>query len=110
MSPLFARVIIIVGCATFLTILNHFAGGFAVDALAPANILDALVDIGCDEDVDHIVHIAENIVGSAANKYAIALLSRFQDGVALKLIELFWREGILIVVVGGEKWIAEMSR
>ena len=98
-SPLLASVVIVVGGALFLVAFDELAGGGSVDVLSLAHRLDAVVDIGGDEDVDHVLVVTQHIVGGSAHKHAVALVGSLLDGVALELVQAFLREVVVIEVV-----------
>ena len=89
MSPFLAGIVAIVGSTFFLMVGDEFAGSGTVDVLALANGLDAVVDIGGDENVDHVLIVAQHIVGCSSYKYAVALIGSLSDGIALKFIQTF---------------------
>ena len=97
--PLLACIVIVVGGTLLLVALDELAGGGSVDVLSLAHGLDAVVDVGGDEDVDHVLVIAQHIVGSAAYEDTVALVCSLLDGVALKLVQSFLREVIVIEIV-----------
>ena len=98
-SPLLACIVIVVGGALLLMAFDELAGGGSVDVLSLAHCLDAVVDVGGDEDVDHILVITQHIVGGSAHKHAVALVGSLLDGVALKFVQAFLREIVVIEVV-----------
>ena len=75
------------------------AGAGSVDVLSLANCLDAVVDVGGDEDIDHVLVITQHIVGGSAHKYAVALIGSLSDGIALELVQTFLREVVVIEIV-----------
>ena len=63
---------------------DKLAGGGSVDVLSLAHCLDAVVDVGGDEDVNHILnHAAHSRRFCPQN--AVALIGSLSDGVALEL-------------------------
>ena len=98
-SPLLASVVIVVGGALFLVAFDELAGGGSVDVLSLAHCLDAVVDVGGDENIDHILVITQHIVGGSAHKHAVALIGSLSDGVALELVQTFLREVVVIEIV-----------
>ena len=78
---------------------DKLAGAGSVDVLSLAHCLNAVVDVGGDEDVDHILVITQHIVGGSAHKHAVALIGSLSDGVALELVQTFLREVVVIKVV-----------
>ena len=95
-APLLACIVIVVRGALFLVGFDKLAGAGSVDVLSLADSLDAVVDIGGDEDVDHVLVITQHIVGSSAHKHAVALIGSLSDGVALELVQTFLREVVVI--------------
>ena len=51
-SPLLAGIVIVVRGALLLMVFYELAGGGSVDVLSLANSLDAVVNVGGDEDID----------------------------------------------------------
>ena len=98
-SPLLAGIVIVVRGALLLMAFDELAGAGSVDVLSLAHCLDAVVDVGGDEDVDYILVIAQHIVGGSAHKHAVALIGSLSDGVALELVQTFLREVVVIEVV-----------
>ena len=98
-SPLLACIVIVVRGALLLMAFDELAGGGSVDVLSLAHCLDAVVDVGGDEDVDYILVVAQHIVGGSAHKHAVALIGSLSDGVALELVQAFLREVVVIEVV-----------
>mgnify|MGYP004519969149 FL=1 len=110
-APLLACIVIVVGGALFLVAFDELAGGGSVDVLSLAHCLDAVVDIGGDEDVDHILVVTQHIVGGSAHKHAVALVGSLLDGVALKLVQAFLREVVVIeAVVAQERQMSMEER
>ena len=110
-SPLLACIIIVVRGALLLVAFDELAGGGSVDVLALAHRLDAVVDIGGDEDVDHVLVITQHIVGGSAHKHAVALVGSLLDGIALELLQAFLREVVMIeVVVAQERQMSMEER
>ena len=99
MSPLLAGVVVVVGSTLLLVVADKLASGGTVDALALAYCLDAVVDVGSDEDIDYVLVVTEYIVGCSAHEYAVALVGSLLDGIALELIESFLGEVIVVEVV-----------
>ena len=97
-SPLLACIVIVVRGALFLMAFDKLAGAGSVDVLSLANCLNAIVDIGGDEDVDHVLVITQHIVGGSAHKHAVALIGSLSDGVALELVQTFLREVVVIEI------------
>ena len=97
--PLLACIVIVVGGTLLLVVLDELAGGGSVDVLSLAHGLDAVVDVGGDEDVDHVLVIAQHIVGSTAYENTVALVGCLLDGIALKLVQSFLREVVVIEIV-----------
>ena len=97
--PLLAGIVIVVGGTLLLVVLDELAGGGSVDVLSLAHGLDAVVDVGGDEDVDHVLVIAQHIVGSTAYENTVALVGCLLDGIALKLVQSFLREVVVIEIV-----------
>ena len=102
-SPLLACVVIVVGGALLLVAFDELAGGGSVDVLSLAYCLDAVIEIGGDEDIDHILVIAQHIVGGSTHKHTVALIGSLPDGVALELVQTFLREVVVIEVVVAQK-------
>ena len=98
-SPLLAGIVIVVRGSLLLMAFDKLAGAGSVDVLSLAHCLDAVVDVGGDEDVDYILVIAQHIVGGSAHKHAVALIGSLSDGVALELVQTFLREVVVIEVV-----------
>ena len=98
-APLLACIVIVVRGALLLMAFDKLAGGGSVDVLSLAHCLDAVVDIGGDEDVDYVLVITQHIVGGSAHKHAVALIGCLSDGVALELIQTFLREVVVIEIV-----------
>ena len=67
-APLLACIVIVVRGALLLVAFDKLAGGGSVDVLSLAHCLDAVVDIGGDEDVDRVLVITQHIVGGSAHK------------------------------------------
>ena len=65
-APLLACIVIVVRGALLLVAFDKLAGGGSVDVLSLAHCLDAVVDVGGDENIDHILVITQHIVGSLA--------------------------------------------
>ena len=72
-SPLLAGIVIVVRGALLLMAFDELAGAGSVDVLSLAHSLDAVVDVGGDEDIDHILVITQHIVGGSAHKHACLL-------------------------------------
>ena len=102
-SPLLACIVIVVRGALLLMAFDKLAGGGSVDVLSLAHCLDAVVDVGGDEDVDYILVVTQHIVGGSAHKHAVALIGSLSDGVALELVQSFLREVVVIEVVVAQK-------
>ena len=85
-SPFLASIVIVVRGALLLVAFDKLASGGSVDVLSLADCLDAVVDIGGDEDVDHILVVTEHIIGGSAHENAVALIGSLLDGVALEFI------------------------
>ena len=98
-SPLLACIVIVVRGALLLMAFDKLAGGGSVDVLSLAHRLDAVVDVGGDEDVDYILVVAQHIVGGSAHKHAVALIGSLSDGIALELVQTFLREVVVIEIV-----------
>ena len=98
-SPQLASVVVVVGSTLLLVVADKLASGGTVDALALAYCLDAIVDVGSDEDIDYVLVVTEHIVGGSAHEYAVALVGSLLDGIALELIEPFLREVVVVEVV-----------
>ena len=88
-APLLACIVIVVRGALLLMAFDKLAGAGSVDVFSLAHSLDAVVDVGGDEDVDHVLVITQHIVGGSAHEYAVALVGSLLDGIALELIESF---------------------
>ena len=88
-APFLAGIVIVVGGALLLVAFDELAGGGSVDVLSLAHCLDAVIEIGGDEDIDHILVIAQHIVGGSTHKHAVALIGSLPDGVALELVQAF---------------------
>ena len=102
-SPFLAGIVIVVRGALLLMTFDELAGGGSVDVLSLAHCLDAVVDVGGDEDVDYILVVAQHIVGGSAHKHAVALVGSLSDGVALELVQAFLREVVVIEAVVAQK-------
>ena len=89
MAPLLACIVIVVRGALLLVGFDKLAGAGSVDVLSLAYCLDAVVYVGGDEDVDHVLVITQHIIGSSAHKHAVALIGSLSDGVALELVQTF---------------------
>ena len=98
-SPLLAGIVIVVRGALLLMAFDELAGAGSVDVLSLAHCLDAVVDVGGDEDVDYILVVAQHIVGGSAHKHAVALIGSLLDGIALELVQAFLREVVVIEAV-----------
>ena len=98
-SPFLAGIVIVVRGALLLMAFDKLAGGGSVDVLSLAHCLDAVVDVGGDEDVDYILVVTQHIVGGSAHKHTVALVGSLPDGVALELVQTFLREVVVIEVV-----------
>ena len=98
-SPLLAGIVIVVRGTLLLMAFDKLAGGGSVDVLSLAHCLDAVVDVGGDENIDYILVVAQHIVGGSAHKHAVALIGSLSDGVALELVQTFLREVVVIEVV-----------
>ncbi len=98
-APFLACIVIVVRGALLLVVFDELAGGGSVDVLSLAHGLDAVVDVGGDEDVDHVLVITQHIVGGSAHKHAVALVGSLLDGVALELVQSFLREVVVIEIV-----------
>lgn len=98
-SPFLAGIVIVVRGALLLMAFDKLAGGGSVDVLSLAHRLDAVVDVGGDEDVDYILEVAQHIVGGSAHKHAVALIGSLSDGIALELVQTFLREVVVIEIV-----------
>ena len=98
-SPLLAGIVIVVRGSLLLMAFDKLAGAGSVDVLSLAHCLDAVVDVGGDEDVDYILVVTQHIVGGSAHKHAVALIGSLSDGVALELVQTFLREVVVIEVV-----------
>ena len=98
-SPLLACIVIVVRGALLLVAFDELAGGGSVDVLSLAHCLNAVVDIGGDEDINHILVITQHIVSGSAHEHAVALVGSLSDGVALELVQAFLREVVVIEVV-----------
>ena len=98
-SPLLACIVIVVRGALLLVTFDELAGGGSVDVLSLAHCLDAVVDIGGDEDINHILVITQHIVGGSAHEHAVALIGSLSDSVALELVQTFLREVVVIEIV-----------
>ena len=85
-TPLLACIVIVVRGALLLVAFDKLASGGSVDVFSLADCLDAVVDIGGDEDVDHILVVTEHIVGGSAHENAVALIGCLLDSVALEFI------------------------
>ena len=110
-SPLLAGIVIVVRGALLLMVFYELAGGGSVDVLSLANSLDAVVNVGGDEDIDHVLVVAQHIVGGSAHKHAVALVGSLLDGVALELVQAFLREVVVIeVVVAQERQMSVEER
>ena len=88
-SPLLASVVVVVGSTLLLVVADKLASSGTVDALTLAHCLDAVVDVGGDEDIDYVLVVTKHIVGGSAHEYAVALVGSLLDGIALELIESF---------------------
>ena len=102
-SPFLAGIVIVVGGTLLLMAFDELASAGSVDVLSLAYCLDAVVDVGGDEDIDHILVITQHIVGGSAHKHAVALIGSLSDGVALELVQTFLREVVVIEVVIAQK-------
>jgi phosphoribosylglycinamide formyltransferase 2 len=90
---------------------DKLAGGGSVDVLSLAHCLDAVVEVGGDENIDHILVITQHIVGGSAHKHAVAFIGSLSDGVALELVQAFLREVVVIeVVVAQERQMGMKER
>ena len=98
-SPLLACIVIVVRGALLLMAFDELAGAGSVDVLSLAHRLDAVIDVGGDEDVEYILVITQHIVGGSAHKHAVALIGSLSDGVALELVQTFLREVVVIEIV-----------
>ena len=67
--------------------LDVLAGGGGIEAMAAGHPLDALLQAGRDEDVDHVGEVAQHVVGRAPHEHAAARLGGTAYGVALELVE-----------------------
>ena len=85
-APLLACIVIVVRGTLLLVVFDKLAGGSSVDVLSLAHCLDAVVDVGCDEDVEHILVVTEHIIGGSAHENAVALIGCLLDGIALEFI------------------------
>ena len=103
MSPALARVVVVEGRAFLLLLLDEFPRRGPVDALPLAHALYAPVDVGRDEDVDHILQVAQDVIGRPPHKHAAALVGRLADGFALKQEKTLLREVVLIEIVVAHK-------
>ena len=97
-SPLLAGIVIVVRGSLLLMAFDKLAGAGSVDVLSLAHCLDAVVDVGGDENIDHILVITQHIVGGSAHKHAVALIGSLSDGVALELVQTFLREVVVIEI------------
>ena len=70
-SPLLACIVIVVRGALLLVAFDKLAGGGSVDVLSLAHCLNAVVDVGGDEDIDHILVITQHIVGGSDRKSVV---------------------------------------
>ena len=59
--------------------------------------------MGGNEDVNHIVKVAQDIVGTSAHKNATAPICRLTNGVALKLKQTFLRQIVDIEIIIADK-------
>lgn len=110
-SPFLACIVIVVGGALLFMVFDKLAGGGSVDVLSLAYSLDAVIDVGGDEDVDHILVVTQHIVGGSTHKHAVALVGSLPDGVALELVQAFLREIVVIeVVVAQERQMSMEER
>ena len=110
-APFLAGIVIVVGGALLLVAFDELAGGGSVNVLSLAHCFDAVIEIGSDEDVDHILVIAQHIVGCSTHKHAVALVGSLLDGVALKLVQTFLREVVVIeAVVAQERQMSVEER
>lgn len=110
-APLLAGIVIVVGGALLFMVFDKLAGGGSVDVLSLAYSLDAVIEIGGDEDVDHILVVTQHIVGGSTHKHAVALVGCLSDGVALELVQAFLREVVVIeVVVAQERQMSVEER
>ena len=97
-APFLACIVIVVRGALLLMAFDELAGAGSVDVLSLAHCLDAVVDIGGDEDVDHVLVITQHIVSGSAHENAVALIGSLSDGVALELVQTFLREVVVIEI------------
>ena len=85
-APFLACIVIVVRGALLLMAFDKLAGAGSVDVFSLAHSLDAVVDVGGDEDVDYVLVITQHIVGGSAHEHAVALIGSLLDGVALEFI------------------------
>ena len=97
-APLLACIVIVVRGALLLMAFDKLAGAGSVDVFSLAHSLDAVVDVGGDEDVDYVLVITQHIVGGSAHEHAVALVGSLSDGVALELVQTFLREVVVIEI------------
>ena len=82
---------------------DELAGCFFIDSLPLAHSLDAVVKVGCDKDIHDIGILAQHIVCSTSHEDTVALVGSLFDGIALKLVQSFLREIIVIKVIVAQK-------
>lgn len=104
MSPPLAGVVVVVRGTFALLLLDIFPGRGTVEAMPLAYSLYALVDVGCYENVDNVAPVAQYIVSSTSDEYAVALFSRLAYGITLELVEVLLREIILVEIALAEQW------
>ena len=63
------------------------------------NLGDTIFHRGRDEDIHRIGEVAQDIVGTAANKDTRALLGSLLDGIALKLEQALLRQTRLLIPI-----------
>ena len=95
--PRLSSIVIVIGCALLLMLVDIFPSVCPVETMPFADPLQPLVDICRDKNAHRVFHIPKHIVSSTSHKNATAFLGSLADGIALKLVETFLRELILIV-------------
>ena len=91
-APLLSCVVIVVSGECGILVLYVFLGLRAAQPVSLCHRFDTIVEVGSDEDIYFLFHVAENVVCCTSHEDAATLLCGLSDSLALKLVQSLLRE------------------